>query len=787
MLNKPEILAPAGDFDAVKAAVKAGADACYVGGSCFSARAFAGNFQTTELLEVIDYCHMNQKRIYMAVNTLLKNTELSALADYIRPFYEEGIDGIIVQDTGVIEYLLSYFPDLPLHGSTQMSISSSCGAEFLKQIGLTRIVPARELSLHEITAIKEKVNIEIEIFVHGAMCFAYSGKCLLSSFAGGRSGNRGRCAQPCRKRYYSDAFSGEYVLSMKDMCTLSILDQLVDAGVDSFKIEGRMKKPEYVAATVQAYKEVRDACLQGDFSEELAEYYTRRLSDIYNRGGFTGGYYYCRNGKEMLANKRPNHTGVLIGRICRLAAPDLWIQLSEDISPGDVLEIRSEEKVIELTSNLKGKAGDKVAVKGKEFRFIEKDSPVYRTRNQKLLEEINKEILEKEEQAAVTGYFTARVGEPFLLHLTADATGVSVCEYGDIVERAQNSPVTRQQIIEKLSKTGGTGVALKLDGEAEDPLFIRIGSLNQVKRNAIAKLKEACIETCKRKGIKRQEKKQVSEAFQMRDVLSGCTVHVTTAAQFNIVNKYEFVDTIIIEYNVSKEIGQEAVSSGRKVILALPYIFRENRTRQMEELFFLSGMYDGILVRNLDAFAFLKKNDYQGIVVCDPFMYVYNAGAVDFYRQYFEQICFMMPAELTKDEMQQIPVRFLYRIYGYQPVMVTAQCFVNNYYDACGFEKDETIVFFDEKGNRFTAKNDCGYCYSVIYNTAPTDLIMEYFTEKREGQKSFLLEFTIEDPEDTEKIMETTGCCIRNGYCYPAGMEHTFTNFTRGHYIRGID
>lgn len=321
MLNRPEILAPAGSMDALKAAVSAGADACYAGGDMFSARAFAGNFDTTELLEAIDYCHIHNVKLYMAVNTLLKNSEMKKLIPYLEPFYREGVDGIIVQDVGVIRSLSQAYPDLPLHGSTQMSVCSTYGAEFLKNLGLTRFVPARELSLKEIKSIKEAVDIEIETFVHGAMCFCYSGKCLMSSFAGGRSGNRGRCAQPCRKAYNSRKFNHEYALSMKDMCTLADLPQLIEAGIDSFKIEGRMKKPEYVAAAVHAYSEITDEYINGHVNEKRIKYHTDRLMDIYNRGGFSSGYYYMKNGKEMLANKRPNHTGTLIGKVEAVEAP----------------------------------------------------------------------------------------------------------------------------------------------------------------------------------------------------------------------------------------------------------------------------------------------------------------------------------------------------------------------------------------------------------------------------------------------------------------------------------
>ncbi|MBR7075778.1 MAG: U32 family peptidase, partial [Lachnospiraceae bacterium] len=389
---RPEILAPAGTPAALLAAIRAGADAIYLGGSLFSARAFAGNFNQEELLKAIEDCHLFDVKLYMTVNTLMKEKEMSGLVSYMKPFYQAGLDGVIVQDVGCAKVLQEAFPDLALHASTQMSISSAYGAALLKAQGFKRVVPARELSLAEIKEIKEKSGIEIETFVHGAMCFSYSGKCLLSSFAGGRSGNRGRCAQPCRKSYdMLDVGAQEYAMSMKDMCTLRILPDLIEAGIDSFKIEGRMKNPVYVASTVNAYKKARDYYLEsvagGTFDHKKYEDFIRplekELADIYNRGGFSEGYYYTEKGPEMMANERPNHTGVLIGKVERIVPPELFIRLAEEVYAQDVLEIRPAG--VELTSAGSGKKGSLLSIKGKEFRLIQKGQEVFRTRNNQLI------------------------------------------------------------------------------------------------------------------------------------------------------------------------------------------------------------------------------------------------------------------------------------------------------------------------------------------------------------------------------------------------------------------
>ncbi len=549
MLNRPEILAPAGSMDALKAAVSAGADACYAGGNMFSARAFAGNFDTTELLEAIDYCHIHNVKLYMAVNTLLKNSEMKDLIPYLDPFYREGVDGIIVQDVGVIRSLSKAYPDLPLHGSTQMSVCSTYGAEFLKNLGMTRFVPARELSLNEIKSIKEAVDIEIETFVHGAMCFCYSGKCLMSSFAGGRSGNRGRCAQPCRKAYNSKQFNHEYALSMNDLCTLASLPQLIEAGIDSFKIEGRMKKPEYVAAAVHAYSEITDECINGHLNEKRIAYHTDRLMDIYNRGGFSSGYYYMKNGKEMLANKRPNHTGTLIGKVEAVEAPFVYIRLERGIQAKDVLEIRTgTEQNIELTSNVTAQAGQKIRLNANNLRQIRKDMHVYRTRNNALIEDIGVRFIQKEKQTDIYGKVTAKIGEPITLELFSGVDDISVKVKGECVSQAAKRPVEVTQIIDKLSKTGGTGFNFYLESECDENIFISLGSLNVLRREAVRRLEQALIGRYRRRVSdemkplynSREDIKRKNEMKTDLKRAAGCYVSVKTMEQFQIVNNYKF-------------------------------------------------------------------------------------------------------------------------------------------------------------------------------------------------------------------------------------------------------
>lgn len=318
-----ELLAPAGSFESLVAAVNAGADAVYIGGTRFGARAFAQNPQEDKFIEGLRYAHRYGARVYMTVNTLFKPREIDELIDYLKPYYEAGIDAVLVQDFGALSLIRQHFPDMEIHASTQMTVANSYSACMLKELGVTRVVPARELSLAEVKKIKDESGLEVETFVHGALCYSYSGQCLMSSLIGGRSGNRGRCAQPCRLSYSiedcraasnqternsQDAHSRDMrsfgceldLLSLKDLCSISLLPALAKAGIDSFKIEGRMKSPRYTAGVTAIWRKYIDLYESGkEYTVDPKD--MQMLSDLYNRGEFTDGYYYKHNGPEMMA------------------------------------------------------------------------------------------------------------------------------------------------------------------------------------------------------------------------------------------------------------------------------------------------------------------------------------------------------------------------------------------------------------------------------------------------------------------------------------------------------
>ena len=361
-MQKTELLAPAGNYESMTGAFAAGADAVYLGGTRFGARAYADNFDEEQTVKAIHYAHLHGKKIYMTINTLVKEQEIALLGEFVQPYADAGLDGAIVQDFGVACYLREHFPKIALHASTQMAVTGVYGAQMLKQAGFTRVVPARELGLSEMTNIHQKADIEVEAFIHGAMCYSYSGMCLFSSIVGGRSGNRGRCAQPCRLAYKMDSDQETcYPLSLKDMCTVEILPKLIDAGISSFKIEGRMKKPEYVAGVTAIYRKYIDRYL----ADPTAAYHVEKkdmemLRSLYLRTDISEGYYEQHNGRNMITISEPGYHGSSEELLARIRAEYLNtekkipIKLLGRFKPGEpsYIELTAENVQIHVTGNI---------------------------------------------------------------------------------------------------------------------------------------------------------------------------------------------------------------------------------------------------------------------------------------------------------------------------------------------------------------------------------------------------------------------------------------------------
>lgn len=500
-MKKVELLAPAGNMDSLKAAVMAGCDAVYLGGVLFGARAFAGNFTNEEIVDAINYAHLYGVKVYVTINTIIYDSEVERFLDYVRFLHKNNVDAVIIQDIGMFDLLRKKFPNLELHASTQMNIHNYDGALLAKKLGFKRVVMARETPIDVIKKIKEEIDIEIEVFIHGALCVSYSGECLLSALVGKRSGNRGTCAQICRKKYdfYDDdknkLNTNNYLLSTKDLCTLKYIDKLIEIGVDSLKIEGRMKRSPYVYLVTKTYRKVIDNYYNTG-KLKIDENDIIELKKMFNRN-FTKGFMLNEDNNNFTYDKRPNNIGIEVGQVISKVKNDLKIKLTYDVSVHDGLRILDDKEDKGLVINkmfinnkcvLEAKKGDVITLK--YDKYVEKNSKVLLTSSKKQLDSISEAIKNQERFICIDLNFTAKEKENLKVTITDGLN--TVTEVLDKTPmRAINKETSFNVIKKQLSKLGNTvykarSITLNLD----DNLFINIKDINEIRRRAISKLNE---------------------------------------------------------------------------------------------------------------------------------------------------------------------------------------------------------------------------------------------------------------------------------------------------------
>lgn len=729
--RRAELLAPAGSLESLKAAIQAGADAVYVGGKMFGARAYANNFDQEELLEAIDYAHVHGKKLYLTVNTLLKEEELEeSLYDFLLPYYEAGLDAVIVQDYGVFELVHRYFKGLAIHASTQMMITGVESAKLLEKAGATRVVTARELSADEIKKIHDQTNLEIESFVHGALCYCYSGQCLFSSILGGRSGNRGRCAQPCRLPYdvikkgksINDK-KEKYVLSPKDMCTIDILPEIIEAGVYSLKIEGRMKKPEYTAGVVSIYRKYLDLYLKnGKENYKVTKEDKQKLMDIFNRNGFNQGYYFTKNGASMITLKESS----------------------------------------------------------------------FRQRNEKLIQEIQTKYIKQEKKEKINGEFIICKDLPVTLKISCGDISVSVS--GEKPQEAQKAPITKENIEKKLKKTGDTPFEFeKISIQIQEHLFIPVGMINQLRREALVNLKEKICSSYKRVQNQEKEKKSCI-ANKCLDKKSSYkfTILVRTMEQFETIleNKIEQIEYLYLDSNFvfEKENYEKTIKILKghplqcKVLLALPHVFRDEAKKILRVKFQeVENIFDGYLVRNLEEFEFCTENSSREIVT-DYSVYLFNNRSSHFLKEKNKKLSLQcLPIELNASEIRQEDCEQKeLLVYGKIPLMVTAGC-INKTLNSCT-KKNQTFYLEDRYHVRFQVDCICKYCYNIIYNSKPISLLTCKKTIDSLAIEYLRMDFSSEKKEEVKELLDK----FLNQYVKNKPMNE-IKEFTRGHFKRGVE
>ncbi len=735
-----ELLAPAGNYEAFLGALNAGADAIYLGGNQFGARAYADNFDTEQIVRALHVAHFYGKKIYLTVNTLLKERELATLNEYLAPFARAGLDGVIVQDFGVLSFLKERFPELALHASTQMAVTGKRGAALLKEQGIKRIVPARELSLEEVCKIKE-TGVEVECFIHGAMCYCYSGQCLFSSILGGRSGNRGRCAQPCRLPYeiFDEKkllLKNAYPLSLKDMCTLEYMPALLEAGIDSFKIEGRMKRPEYAAGVTAIYRKYIDLYYKDKASGFRIDPADREyLCSLYIRSEVQTGYYTRHNGKEMVSLRDPSYSG------------------SDEYT---LMQIR--DKYI--------REPDKMPVRM---------------------------------QAEV------KAGKPLCLRILPETTeeSYSVIEtMGEKVQNAQNAPLKEEDVRKRLCKTGGSLLSVT-DCEVcmEGAGFVPVRALNELRRQAVEAFESAVIKSrgmCPQKyGVQESAEKKVeagkgkNRPGQSRKI--DCLV--TTCEQLKAVIQwggyrrvYIESDLFLTEYEKILQIAEQMeTGTAADWYLALPYVLRERDEAylgQLEYVLTKTKMHiSGFLVRNLEEAAYILskrwacEEESEGYnLVPDAGLYCFNSEAVRFLSAFTSEIT--LPYELNAGEAAhlvraavQAGISTSLIVYSWIPMMITANC-LQKTADLCDAGGKKRQIFLkDRRGTAFPVEINCHHCYNVIYNSVPYSLHEAERERERIGADVFRYDFVTESEVQCRQILEG---------------NMPFAEYTAGHCKRGV-
>lgn len=747
-MNKVELLAPAGSVESFYAAINAGADAVYLSGKHFGARAYADNFTNEEIIDCIRTAHLFARKVYLTLNTLVKEDEFELLHNEFLPLYLAGLDGVIVQDLGVLNYLHHNFPDIELHASTQMTITGEYAANYLKKYGVTRIVPARELSLQEIIELKRATDLEIECFIHGSMCYCYSGQCLFSSFLGGRSGNRGRCAQPCRLPYQiagvnssdhrqNSSCNGNkkekdvYPLSLKDLCTIECIDKLIEAGINSFKIEGRMKKPEYVAGVTAIYRKYIDLYYEKK-QIHVSKQDMNVLNSLYLRTAKSDGYYFKNNSRDM----------------------------------------------------------------------ITMDSPSYNGCNDQVLDEIHRKYVEEKAKLSIELFAKFIVDSPATLTLSCGDCRVTVS--GETVQKAIGKPIDEDNVRKQMCKLGDTHFSIaRFTLQMEESVFYSLKLMNELRRAGIKQLEKEIINKygmVYERNVPEQIPyggqgiKQKSDSFAKNNKHTY-TIQVNTINQLHaVISQIEagvFTDCkrLYIDYSLfikDKSTLSDLLSEMNQqtdIYIALPYIIRRRGRNLLKDLFAPTLIQQfkikGYLVRNLEGLALLKANNNRLSIVADSGLYVWNHHALDALKNEINGM--IKPLELTRSEKNFFgyyanEIHTEQMIYGHIPMMVTANCVANTAFFCT--KESMSYLLADRYHKKFPVQTKCDMCTNIIYNSVP--LSLHNVLRKINLNDALLISFTTETEDQVFKVMSYYGNQLHDG-------PFPFKDFTTGHEKQSVE
>ena len=708
MRNKDfELLAPAGSLEILKGVIESGADAVYVGGSMFGARAYANNFTEEELLEAIDFAHLRGVKVYLTVNTLIKNSEFSKLYDYLLVYYKRGLDAVIVQDIGVVKAIHEYFPSMEIHTSTQMTVTGADGVRFLSQFGVTRVVMAREVSLAEMKRIHEETGMELEAFVHGALCYSYSGQCLFSSILGGRSGNRGRCAQPCRLPYTVEGKKDEYILSLKDMCGIKALDKLHDAGVYSLKIEGRMKQLEYACGVVKYYRSYIDSM------KPVSDADYDRIKALGNRCGFTDRYYFDHNGSDMVTYVKPN-----------------FVSNAAEPSP--------EKRKLSIEGELVLREGEpgSLTVKRGDVTYKASIEPVSAALKAPL-----------DKKAAID-----RINK----------TGDTDFEFSHIKAQIGENVFVPNGALNKLRRDAISGLCDKLLKKyyRDDARYADISSMCELPEHVVKS--DATHEDG---AVNAKDYTTICSCMTRAqlDTLISYECFDVFYLDFDMYDRKTLIQQFADDV-------KSLTKRNKKVYLMLPTIFRADSSDYFvsiaKELDKVS--FEGFVVKNYEELYLTENLFTDKKIILDHNMYTFNDVSRSVFFEHGVSGD-TVPLELnSKEIMHRNNIGSQMIVYGYYPLMTTANCVHKN---TKGCDKKQKLIYLKDRYNKsFAVCNNCKECYNTIYNSLPTMLTKNISKLKEAGIRSFRYSFTIETPKQIKAVMDDKVAEYTNGH-YKRGVE----------------
>lgn len=799
-----ELLAPVGSFEALKAAVQNGANAVYLGGKDFGARASANNFDRDELKDAVKYAHIRGVQVFVTTNTLRKENEIEDFLEYVKFLYDIDVDAIILQDIGMARLIKRELPDFELHASTQMVAHSLEDVKYLEGVGFDRVVLAREVTVEEIKYICDNCKADIEVFVHGALCVCYSGQCLMSSMIGNRSGNRGRCAQPCRQRYeLVDVYTGEvvnsngdYLLSPKDLSTIEEIDKIIDAGVHSLKIEGRMKRPEYVATVIDGYRKTIDEYLATNklnvSDETINDLYT-----IFNRK-FTKGLLLGDVGKDMMNSQLPNNQGLYVGTVVdyNKKAKRLKIKLANTLKKGDGINLGGGT----IGRIIKNGNIETIGYKGEtiELDFVgeaRKGQIVFKTSDSELMDRVQATFTQDKElvKNIIDAKITIKLGQKPILTLKDRHGNEATIECDKIVEEAMKVALSKEKVEAQLRKLGNTPYELDLlEIELDDNVSLPVSLLNQMRRDCIELLDKERISIKNRKykdkvvkykpvQYNRNKKQEISVKVKNLEQLES-------ALECNIDRIY-YEDTNSIDKAMSL-----AMKYNKKVIYSAPRIIRNKEYNHLAKA--NNAGVASVQVGNYGSIDYFKGKELN----IDYYLNAFNSETINYYKEIgADTLCISQELNINeiKETIKYTDINIESVVYGYTPLMITEYCPMGVIVRDCKKDKrvakckESIYALRNSKGDEFRVSQDL-FCRSTIYNSNVTCMLDNLYELHEIGINVLRLDFTLEDKETVKEVIEAYQEVLSNDYKLGTKATKLYNKLdekgtTAGHYYKGVE